>query len=340
MTFEGRTATDRDEKWRAAESKNFKAQFMKGIRTKSDQFLCLEIIKVIESGFDRIIVGGYSTPTAILAIEYMRLHKTPFWIEADGGLISQDSPLKYRVKRHFISAASGWLSSGKMTTKYLVHYGADESKVHVYPFSSLREQDILKQVPSTEEKMIMRQKLKLRGKIILSVGRFSYLGGYGKGFDILLKAMQVCTEGYTLCIVGDEPTQEFVEMKNNMKLDNVVFVGFKTKEELKDYYIAADVFCLQTRGDVWGLVVNEAMAYGLPVITTDKCVAGMELIEDDKNGYVIPVEDYELLAEKIMKIGGNKQLQRNMSCYALQTVKSYTIEKMTLVHKKLLGESA
>ena len=44
------------------------------------------------------------------------------------------------------------------------------------------------------------------GKIILTVGRFSYLGGYGKGFDILLKAMQVCTEEYTLYIVGDEPT--------------------------------------------------------------------------------------------------------------------------------------
>lgn len=341
VTFEGRTATDRDEKWRAAESKNFKAQFMKGIRTKSDQFLCLEIIKVIKSGFDRIIVGGYSTPTAMLAIEYMRLHKIPFWIEADGGLISQDSPLKYRIKHHFISAASGWFSSGKMTTKYLVHYGADESKVQVYPFSSLREQDILKQVPSAEEKMLMRQKLKLGGgKMILSVGRFSYLGGYGKGFDILLKAMRICTEEYTLCIVGDEPTQEFIEMKNNMKLDNVVFVGFKTKEDLKDYYIAADIFCLQTRGDVWGLVVNEAMAYGLPVITTDKCVAGVELIKDDKNGYVIPVEDYELLAEKIIKIGEKWETQRDMSYNALQTIRDYTIENMALAHRKLLEESA
>lgn len=163
VTFEGKTATDRDEKWKAAESQNFKAYFMNGIRTKSDQFLCFEIINVIKSGFERIIVGGYSTPTAMLAIEYMRLHKIPFWIEADGGLISQDNALKYKIKRHFISAASGWFSSGKMTTKYLVHYGADESKVHLYPFSSLKEQDILKQVPSTEEKMLMRQKLKLGG---------------------------------------------------------------------------------------------------------------------------------------------------------------------------------
>lgn len=163
VTFEGRTATDRDEKWRAAESKNFKAQFMKGIRTKSDQFLCLEIIKVIESGFDRIIVGGYSTPTAILAIEYMRLRHISFWMEADGGLISNDSWLKYKIKRHFISAASGWFSSGKMTTEYLVHYGADRSKVHVYPFTSLKAADILPAVPTSEEKMRLRKKLGMGG---------------------------------------------------------------------------------------------------------------------------------------------------------------------------------
>ena len=61
--------------------------------------------------------------------------------------------------------------------------------------------------------------------------------------------MQVCKEGYTLCIVGDEPTQEFIKLKEQLRLQNVILVGFKTKEELKSYY-AADVFCLQTRGDV------------------------------------------------------------------------------------------
>ena len=163
VTFEGKTATDRDEKWKSEKFRNFNAQFMNGIRTKSDQFLCFHIIEVIKNGFDRIIVGGYSTPTAMLAIEYMRLHKMPFWIEADGGLISQDNVFKYKIKHHFISAASGWFSSGKMTTKYLVHYGADESRIHVYPFTSLREVDILKQVPSMEEKMKLRQKLNLGG---------------------------------------------------------------------------------------------------------------------------------------------------------------------------------
>ena len=161
VTFEGKTATDRDAKWKAAEYQNFKAVFMKGIRTKSDQFLCMDILKIIQVGFDQIILGGYSTPTAMLAIEYMRLKHIPFWLEADGGMISEDGYLKYQIKRHLISAASGWFSSGKTTTEYLLHYGADASKVHQYPFTSLREADILPAVPTIEEKMQLRQKLGL-----------------------------------------------------------------------------------------------------------------------------------------------------------------------------------
>ena len=334
VTFEGRTATDRDEKWKAAESKNFKAQFMKGIRTKSDQFLCLEIIKVIKNGFDRIIVGGYSTPTAMLAIEYMRLYKIPFWIEADGGLISQDSSLKYRIKHHFVSAASEWLSSGKVTTEYLIHYGAQKERIYEYPFTSLKEKDVALKISDSQEKKYLKEKLGLNGDgIIISVGRFSYLGGYGKGFDVLLKAMKRCPS-YGLYIIGDTPTQEFIDMKKEHGLSNVYFEGFKNKDELKKYYRAADLFCLQTRGDVWGLVINEAMAEGLPVITTNKCVAGLELVENGINGYVVPVEDEEKLSEKITEIMQNVELRKKMEQNSLNKIKKYTIENMAKAHIK------
>lgn len=341
VTFEGRTATDRDEKWRAAEYQNFKAIFMNGIRTKSDQFLCVEIIKIIKTGFDHIILGGYSTPTAMLAIEYMRMKHIPFWMEADGGLISNDNRLKYKIKRHFISAASGWFSSGKMTTEYLTHYGADKSKVHVYPFTSLKAADILPAVPNSEEKMRLRKKLGMGGKVILTVGRFSYMKGYGKGFDVLMNAMISCPKDCSLYIVGDEPTPEFVDLKKKLKLDNIFFVGFKTKEELKDYYMAADIFCLQTRGDVWGLVINEAMANGLPVITTDKCVAGLELVENNVNGYIVPAEDVKALSEKISSILDNNSQRNAMANKCLEKIRNYTIEDMAKAHIQVLprGES-
>ena len=54
---------------------------------------------------------------------------------------------------------------------------------------------------------------------------------------------------------------------------------------------------MPTREDIWGLVINEAMAYGLPIITTDNCLAGLELIKNEENGYIIPVNNTELLAQ-------------------------------------------
>lgn len=63
-------------------------------------------------------------------------------------------------------------------------------------------------------------------------------------------------------MVGGEPTEDYLQMRASLGLDNVHFVGFQKKEALSRYYRAADLFVLPTREDIWGLVINEAMAYG------------------------------------------------------------------------------
>lgn len=334
VTFEGKNATDRNKNWIAQKSHKYKEVYLKGIRTKSDQFLCKDIIKIIKGGFDQIIVGGYSSPTAMLAIEYMRIHKILFWLEADGGLISKESGLKYKVKRHFISSASGWFSSGKSTTKYLTYYGAEKAKICEYPFSSIREEDIMSAPLSNKTQL--QKKLGMAGAYnVISVGQFIYR----KGFDILLKAWKGCPEESHLYIIGDTPTEEYLKIKNELGLGNVHFVGFKTKEQLKEYYQAADLFVLPTREDIWGLVINEAMANALPVITTDRCVAGLELVENGTNGYIVTVEDVEKLKYCIMEILSDEELRKKIAQNNLKKIKSYTVEKMAYVHiNKLKGE--
>ena len=111
---------------------------------------------------------------------------------------------------------------------------------------------------------------------------------------------------------------------------------FKTKEELKCYYQAADLFVFPTREDIWGLVVNEAMANGLPVITTDKCVAGLELIRDGENGYIVPVENVDILAGKITVLLQNDSLRKIMAQKSLEYIKRYTIENMAVAHLKII----
>lgn len=333
VSFEGRTATDRNKKWVPQDGASYKTVYLNGLRVQSDKFLCPGILTIIRQKFDYIIVGGYSTPTSMLAIEYMRLHKIPFWIEADGGMISADGKLKYHIKHHFISSASAWLSSGKATTKYLIHYGAKQKSIFEYPFTSLQQSDILSEPLLPERKQNLRRKLGLTGnKVILSVGQFIPR----KGFDILMRALACCPKAYQLYIVGAEAPQEYLTLRETLKLDNVHFVGFKTKNELKAYYQAADLFVLPTREDIWGLVINEAMANGLPIITTNKCVAGLELVENGVNGYIIPAEDAKALANKMQTILENQRQQDKMSKANLEKIKPYTIENMVKRHIEVL----
>ena len=108
------------------------------------------------------------------------------------------------------------------------------------------------------------------------------------------------------------------------------------KEELVRHYKAADLFVLPTREDIWGLVINEAMAYGLPVITTDRCVAGLELVEEGVNGYIIPVEDEKALAKRIEACFASDY--RAMGDKSLEKVRPYTIENMVKAHLNIFDE--
>ena len=111
---------------------------------------------------------------------------------------------------------------------------------------------------------------------------------------------------------------------------------FKNKEELLKYYKASDLFILPTREDIWGLVVNEAMACGLPAITTDKCVAGLELIKDYENGFIVPTERAEILADCIEKVMSDEQLTASMAMASLRKISTYTIETMASQHFNIL----
>lgn len=339
VTYEGLNSTERDIEWIGQKAQSYTSVFLKGKRVNKDQFLCLGIVKVLKKKWDAIIIGNYSSPTSMLAINFMRLRKIPFIIQADGGLINKcENKLKYLLKRHYISAASAWMSSGNATTEYLVYYGAKRDKCSIYPFTSLWKADL-----ETAEKLrksdISTLKIKLgmiEKHIVLSVGRFSYDAGYGKGYDLLLKAAEKLPSDVGIYIVGDEATDEFVQWKRNKKLDNVHFIGFKVKKELLEYYAVADLFVLMTRADVWGLVINEAMSFGLPIITTNRCVAGMELVENDKNGYIISIDKADELSEKILFILQNNDVKKAFGEESLNRIQPYTIENMAAVNIEIL----
>ncbi len=300
---------------------------LKKLAAMGDENLCLDVLPWLRKGFDHIVIGGYSSPTAILAMAYLRLRRIPFYMEVDGGVIRQEGKLKYFIKKSLVSLAPKWLSTGRYTTDYLVHYGAERENTQCYPFSSLYEADIRKQVVSQEEKQALRRKLEIpEPHMVLAIGQFIHR----KGFDILLQAAKNLDKNIGIYIVGGEATEEYKALREELGADHVHFLGFRKKEALAELYQAADLFVLPTREDIWGLVINEAMGYGLPVITTDRCVAGLELIQDGVNGYIVPVGDVAGLTEKIQEALAS-DLEK-MGRASLAAIAPYTIENMAKTH--------
>lgn len=323
----------RDAAWYEKSQGHFRMiQLTKRLLTVHGRDLCLDVMQWVRNDFDAIIVCGYSSPTAVLAMLYMRLRGIPFYMEVDGGLIRPDSNWKYRIKEWLVTRPNAWISSGKYTTKYLTHYGADETKIQYYPFSSLWEKEIPSEIPSPEEKQRLREQLELPEKrIVIAVSRFIS----SKRLDMLIRSGAELGKEVGIYLIGGEPTEEYLQLQQELEADNVHFVGFLKKDRLVEYYRAADLFALPTQTDVWGLVVNEAMAQGLPVVTTDRCVAGLELIESGKNGYIIPVDDQQALTEAIQRVLDGDC--RAMGAAALETIRPYTIENMARAHVEIFS---
>lgn len=335
VLFERKSSNEREEAWHNYNFENFKGAFLQGINYKKNQGISVAFSKYInENNYDHIIVGGYATPTGALLINYLKLKKIPYILNIDGGMINdKESRLKASIKKYFISSASAWLSTGEVGSKYLRYYGADSKKIFTYPFTTLKEIDLINHIPGDEEKKKLRKKLGLEGnKIILTVGQFIQR----KGFDILINACSQIPPDVSIYFVGGSPTKEYIDLRENLGLRNIHFLGFKSKDEILSYYKAADIFVLPTREDIWGLVINEAMANGLPVITTDKCVAGLELVKDYDNGFIVPVESVDKLSLRINELINNDKLRIKMSENSLNRASKYTIENMALETYKIL----
>lgn len=318
----------RDENW-FVESKGYFKAVQLGKRKLSirGRTVCLDVTDWLKREWDAIVVCGYSLPTTMLAISYLRRKRIAFYMEVDGGLVRETSGAKYRFKRSLVSAASWWLGTGKHTGEYLVNYGAAPDRVYTYPFTSLYEADILPEPLRGEEKQQLRRELGMgEEKIALYVGRFTE----AKGMDALLNAAPEIDKSTGIYFIGGEPEQAHLDFCREKGLKNVHFIGFTKKDELLKFYKAADLLVLPTHSDVWGLVINEAMACGLSVVTTDKCVAGLELIENGVNGYIVPVKQQPALVEAVNAV--LKGDCAKMGAAALEAIRPYSLENMARIH--------
>lgn len=336
VLFETDASTERDKSWKNYQFQNFEGIILPGKRTGLDTAFCPTIVKYLKRDkYDHIIVTVLSSPTGLLAAAWMRFHHIPYMYEGDGGAPRGRKGWKAAIKRFIISPAKLYFSTSVEFDEYCMAYGATKEKIRRYPFSSVYDRDVLDKQPDSALKAMLRKQLAIEEEhFILSVGRIVRL----KGYDILLKAYaQIDDPTWGLYVIGGSINAEFEEIVTKKNLKNVHFLDFKLPDELKKYYMAADIFVLPTRFDPWGLVINEAMAVGLPVVTTYACGAGTEMVDQGKNGYLYEPEDIQTLAAHLQLLMKSEGLRTQFGEISLQTAAGYTIEKMAEAHCLILN---
>lgn len=284
--------------------------------------------------YDLVLAYDYHIKNAIrLEIDCIK-NKVPYIMNLDGAFIRKNF-IKNIIKRYLVTHAAGYFASGNHAAEYFKYFGADENKIYYHPFTSLHADEVLKEPLSETEKTRYKKKLGVdKSKMVLTIGQFIHR----KGFDVLLEAWnKELDESCSLVIVGGgEEENQYRQYIADHNLENVQLVGFKQKEEIFEYYKAADLFVLPTREDIWGLVINEAMACGLPVISTNMCLGAVELIENGINGYIVPVNNSNELTEAMKKL-----LCVDSSVIGivnLQKITNYTYENVIKSHIQAINE--
>lgn len=330
VLYERKSASDRNSEWINKCDRKYKELFSNSKPVKNDESIGFDLIRKIKKcDFDCLLISGYYSPSAIFLILYCQINKIPYFIETDGGFNKQDKWYLAMIKKFLVRKAKGIFTTCDEMIDYYRELGY-KGNIFKYPFSSIREKEILDKPYTKPEQLELRKDLGITGeRIVVTVGRFVY----GKGYDVLIKAWKQFDDAATLYIIGGKPTDEYINLINESGIKNIKFLDFMSHDELIKHYCAADLFVFPTRGDVWGLVVNEAMACGLPIITTNRCVAGVELVKNGQNGYVVEVDSEEALRKGINKFfSKNEDEISDMQNKSLEFIKQYTIENMAKYH--------
>lgn len=284
--------------------------------------ICFDVIKVIKENINSLIIfDGYGPYTNLIGMVYAKLNKLKTFVSVDGYPTERKKKVFRDFVRKFVisNLCDVFFCAGENVKDYLIRYGAKKDNVCVHNFSSITDSMIIDKPLSHDEKIELRKKygIETKGNMVIGVGRFVPL----KRFEDLIEACKKLD--VDLYLLGGKPTDKYLELVGNST--NIHFIDFVLPEDVFDYYKMANVFVLPSETDVWGLVVNEAMSQGLPVVVSDSVVAGYNMVKN--NGVIFKTYDVNGLSEAI-KTCLNDKTNKEMSINSLKIVKEFTIEGM------------
>ena len=246
---------------------------------------------------DAIVIGGYSVFAEQAAIAYARATRTPYLLHCESHLLKTRPGWLRAAKRSVlplvIGGAAAGLATGTAAAAYLEHYGIPEERIRLFP-NTIDVGDYRRRSNAVRaDAARIRAERGLPDRFWLFAGRLVE----AKGIPELISAIaELGADAPPVLVAGDGPLLAALR-----SVPGLVPVGFQQAEQLLELFSLAELTLVPSRVEPWGVVVNEALACGSPVIASDAVGAAVDLIVDGTNGRIFTAGDSAALAAALRK---------------------------------------
>lgn len=267
-----------------------------GTRLRSDIYVHVPkhaLRALVEFAPDAVVASGgtiWASPANLAALAARGRHGwafVPRWETHSRSRPTVPRRLADPWVRRFFRLADAWLAVGSRSEADLVRMGADRSRMFRWPLVSMSTEQVVREHPPLAHGGEPRY---------LFVGQLIER----KGIEELLAAFGRVGAG-ELWIAGDGPLRPLVD-EAAARNRRIRVHGHLDWEEIADLYRTADVVVFPSRYETWGMVVNEALVHGLPIVTTSEVGAAADLVEPDVTGLVVSPGDADTLAAAMREV--------------------------------------
>lgn len=256
-----------------------------------------------------LIVYGHSYWSQFAAMRWARRNQVPYFLRCDhtpmnifsdrqGGRVRW-SRLRDKVIRAAAARSSGALTIGRENDRFWAYFGIPKKRRFFVPFSVRADQFAETADRLRTDRMSLRASKGLpTGRLLLYAGRFVEK----KNLSALINALGLADRpDLRLVLVGDGPLHEGLHAQAHaLAPHQITFLRFGSQSELAEIYAAVDGLVLPSFTDGWGLVVNEAMAAGLPVLVSVNCGCSPDLVRPGENGLLFDPNRIDSIAGALM----------------------------------------
>ncbi len=177
----------------------------------------------------------------------------------------------------------------------------------------------------------------LKEKQLISIGRLSKEKGFIELIDVF-KEVNLRKSEWKLNIVGDGLEKEIIKqkIKENQLEENIIMHGYQNSDNINKLLLKSSIYVMTSFTESFGLVLIEAMSYGIPCIVYDSAKGALEIVDDNVNGFVITGRNKEEMVNKIVQLIDNFELRLSLGKNAKEKSKLFNIDSIKNTWKEVI----